>query len=149
MLSTSRKPVFGYRAMVYAISRSGCWVFRVFSPDVHQRHEPFTAIVFSIVTLTIGPSAIKTFNWLGTLWGGQIRFTTPMLFAIDCILFVSGGITGLLLGQTSIDIQLHDTYFVVAHPPDYGGCGNLRHLMGTYWFPKMFSDEREAKLHSG
>jgi cytochrome c oxidase subunit 1 len=116
--------------------------------------SPYTAIVFSLVTLTIGvPSAIKTFNWLGTLWGAQIRFTTPMLFAIGFVsLFVTGGITGLLLGQTSVDIQLHDTHFVVAHFHLIMGVAAIFGIfMGTYfWFPKMFGrmmNEMLGKVH--
>ena len=156
VLSTfARKPVFGYRAMVYAIFAIGLLGFFVWGHHMFiSGMNPFTAIVFSIVTLTIGvPSAIKTFNWLGTLWGGQIRFTTPMLFAIGFVsLFVSGGITGLFLGQTSIDIQLHDTYFVVAHFHLIMGVAAIFGIfMGTYfWFPKMFGrmmNEKLGKLH--
>src|SRR5438094_9113792 len=79
--------------------------------------SPYSAVAFSILTLSIGvPSAIKTFNWLGTLWGAKIRFTTPMLFAIGFVsVFVAGGITGLVLGQTSLDFFFHDNYFVTAH----------------------------------
>src|ERR1051325_10898763 len=99
ILSTfARKPVFGYRAMVYAIFAIGLLGFFVWGHHMFiSGMSPYTAIAFSLVTLTIGvPSAIKTFNWLGTIWGGQIRFTSPMLFALGFVsLFVSGGITGL------------------------------------------------------
>jgi cytochrome c oxidase subunit I len=116
--------------------------------------SPYSAIAFSILTLTIGvPSAIKTFNWLGTLWGGKIRFTTPMLYALGFVsLFVSGGITGLFLGQTSLDVYLHDTYFVPAHFHLIMGVAAIFGIFaGTYyWFPKMFGrmmNEGLGKLH--
>ena len=119
LLSTfARKPIYGYRAMVYAVFAIGLLGFFVWGHHMFMSGiSPMSALVFSMLTLTIGvPSAIKTFNWLGTLWGGKIRFTTPMLFAIGFVsLFVSGGITGLFLGQTSVDIPLHDTYFPVGH----------------------------------
>jgi cytochrome c oxidase subunit 1 len=156
ILSTfARKPVFGYRAMVYAIFAIGLLGFFVWGHHMFiSGMSPYTAIAFSLVTLTIGvPSAIKTFNWLGTLWGGQIRFTAPMLFSIGFVsLFVSGGITGLFLGQTSIDIQLHDTYFVVGHFHLIMGVAAIFGMFsGTYfWFPKMFGrmmHEGLGKIH--
>ena len=156
VLSTfSRKPVFGYRAMVYALFAIGLLGFFVWGHHMFiSGMSPYSAIAFSLVTLTIGvPSAIKTFNWLGTLWGGQIRFTTPMLFAIGFVsLFVSGGITGLFLGQTSIDIPLHDTYFVVGHFHLIMGVAAIFGMFaGTYfWFPKMFGkmmNEGMGKIH--
>jgi cytochrome c oxidase subunit I len=156
ILSTfSRKPVFGYRAMVYAIFAIGLLGFFVWGHHMFiSGMSPYSAIAFSLITLTIGvPSAIKTFNWLGTLWGGQIRFTSPMLFAIGFVsLFVSGGITGLFLGQTSIDIPLHDTYFVVGHFHLIMGVAAIFGMFaGTYfWFPKMFGkmmNEGMGKLH--
>ena len=151
----SRKPVFGYRAMVYALFAIGLLGFFVWGHHMFvSGMSPFSAMAFSLVTLTIGvPSAIKTFNWLGTLWGGQIRFTTPMLFSIGFVsLFVSGGITGLLLGQTSLDIQLHDTYFVVGHFHLIMGVAAIFGMFaGTYfWFPKMFGkmmSEPLGKIH--
>ena len=151
----SRKPVFGYRAMVYSIFAIGLLGFFVWGHHMFiSGMSPYSAIAFSLITLTIGvPSAIKTFNWLGTLWGGQIRFTTPMLFAIGFVsLFVSGGITGLFLGQTSIDIPLHDTYFVVGHFHLIMGVAAIFGMFaGTYfWFPKMFGkmmNEGMGKLH--
>src|SRR5262249_44365311 len=156
LLSTfSRKPVFGYRAMVYALFAIGLLGFFVWGHHMFvSGMNPATAIAFSLVTLTIGvPSAIKTFNWLGTLWHGQIRFSTPMLFAIGFVsLFVSGGITGLFLGQTSIDIPLHDTYFVVGHFHLIMGVAAIFGMFaGTYfWFPKMFGrmmNEPLGKIH--
>src|SRR2546430_3979348 len=98
----ARKPVFGYRAMVFAIFAIGLLGFFVWGHHMFiSGMSPYSAMAFSILTLSIGvPSAVKTFNWIDTLWGGKIRFTTPMLFAIGFVsLFVSGGITGLVLGQ--------------------------------------------------
>jgi cytochrome c oxidase subunit 1 len=151
----ARKPVFGYRVMVYALFSIGLLGFFVWGHHMFiSGMSPYSAIAFSLITLTIGvPSAIKTFNWLGTLWGGQIRFNTPMLFAIGFVsLFVSGGITGLFLGQTSIDIPLHDTYFVVGHFHLIMGVAAIFGMFaGTYfWFPKMFGkmmSEGLGKLH--
>ena len=135
ILSTfARKPVFGYRAMVFAIFAIGLLGFFVWGHHMFiSGMSPYSAIAFSILTLSIGvPSAIKTFNWLGTLWGGRIRFTTPMLFAIGFVsLFVAGGITGLVLGQTSLDFPFHDTYFVIGALPSGDGRGvDLRHVCG-------------------
>jgi cytochrome c oxidase subunit 1 len=156
ILSTfARKPVFGYRAMVYAIFAIGLLGFFVWGHHMFlSGMDPRTGAFFSIITLTIGvPSAIKTFNWLGTLWGAKIRFTTAMLFSIGFVsLFVSGGITGLFLGQTSLDIQLHDTQFVTGHFHLIMGVAAIFGIFaGTYyWFPKMFGrmmNERLGKLH--
>jgi cytochrome c oxidase subunit 1 len=116
--------------------------------------SPYSAVAFSILTLSIGvPSAIKTFNWLGTLWGAKIRFTTPMLFAIGFVsLFVAGGITGLVLGQTSLDFFFHDTYFVTAHFHLVMGVASIFGMFAAtyFWFPKMFGrmmNETLGKLH--
>jgi cytochrome c oxidase subunit 1 len=116
--------------------------------------DPRTAMAFSILTLSIGvPSAVKTFNWLGTLWGGRIQFTTPMLFAIGFVsLFVAGGITGMVLGQTSLDLPMHDTYFVLAHFHLVMGVAAIFGMFaGIYfWFPKMFGrmmNETLGKIH--
>ncbi|MCA1557579.1 MAG: cbb3-type cytochrome c oxidase subunit I, partial [Acidobacteria bacterium] len=114
ILSTfARKPVFGYRAMVFAMFGIGLLGFFVWGHHMFlSGMSPYSGMAFSILTLSIGvPSAIKTFNWLGTLWGGRIRFTSPMLFAIGFVsLFVAGGVTGLVLGQTTLDLSMHDTY---------------------------------------
>src|ERR1051325_5206848 len=156
VLSTfARKPVFGYKAMVYAIFAIGLLGFFVWGHHMFMSGmDPRTAMAFSLITLTIGvPSAIKTFNWLGTLWNSRMRFTTPMLFSLGFVsLFVSGGITGLFLGQTSIDIPLHDTYFPVGHFHLIMGVAAIFGIFtGTYfWFPKMFGrmmNEGLGKLH--
>ncbi|MEW6212936.1 MAG: cbb3-type cytochrome c oxidase subunit I, partial [Acidobacteriota bacterium] len=140
---------------VYAIFAIGLLGFFVWGHHMFQSGmDPRTAIVFSVITLAIGvPSAIKTFNWLGTLWGARIRFTTPMIFSIGFVsLFVSGGITGIFLGQSSIDIPLHDTYFVVGHFHLIMGVAAIFGMFaGTYfWFPKMFGrmmNETLGKIH--
>ncbi|HJQ32287.1 MAG TPA: cbb3-type cytochrome c oxidase subunit I, partial [Pyrinomonadaceae bacterium] len=156
ILSTfARKPIFGYRAMVFAMFAIGLLGFFVWGHHMFiSGMAPLTAAAFSVLTLSIGvPSAIKTFNWLGTLWGARIRFTTPMLFAIGFVsLFVAGGITGLVLGQSSLDLSMHDTYFVLAHFHLVMGVAAIFGMFaGTYfWFPKMFGrmmDERLGKIH--
>jgi len=106
------------------------------------------------MTMAIGvPSAIKTFNWLGTLWGGKIRLSSPMLFAIGFVsLFVSGGISGPFLAQPVLDIPLHDTYFVTGHFHLIMGVASIFGIFAAtyYWFPKMFGrlmNESLARWH--
>src|SRR5260370_12801191 len=113
-----------------------------------------TAVAFWIMPMAIGvPSAIKTFNWLGALMRGRIRFASPMLFAIGFVsLFVSGGISGPFLAQPVLDIQLHDTYFVPAHFHLIMGVASIFGIFAAtyYWFPKMFGrmmNESMARWH--
>src|SRR5438552_3540472 len=151
----SRKPIFGYKAMVYAIMAIGFLGFMVWGHHMFMSGmSPYTAFAFSIMTMAIGvPSAIKTFNWLGTLWGGRIRFTSPMLFAIGFVsLFVSGGISGPFLAQPVLDIPLHDTAFVTGHFHLIMGVASIFGIFAAtyYWFPKMFGrmmNERLAQAH--
>ncbi len=156
VLSTfSRKPVFGYRAMVYALCGIGFLGFCVWGHHMFiSGMSPYSAIAFSLLTMSIGvPSAIKTFNWLGTLWGGSIRFTTPMLFAIGFVsLFVTGGVSGLFLAQPSLDLFLHDGYFVVAHFHIIMGVAAIFGIFAAtyFWFPKMFGrmmNDTMGRLH--
>ena len=156
ILSTfARKPVFGYRAMVFAMFAIGLLGFFVWGHHMFlSGMSPYTGMAFSVLTLAIGvPSAIKTFNWIGTLWGARIRFTTPMLFAVGFVsLFVAGGVTGLVLGQTSLDLSMHDTYFVPGHFHLVMGVAAIFGMFaGTYfWFPKMFGrmmSEKLGKIH--
>src|SRR5687767_8892176 len=156
ILSTfARKPIFGYRAMVFAIFAIGMLGFFVWGHHMFiSGMSPYSAVAFSVLTLSIGvPSAIKTFNWIGTLWGARIRFTTPMLFAIGFVsLFVAGGITGLVLGQTSLDFFFHDTYFVTAHFHLVMGVASIFGMFAAtyFWFPKMFGrmmSESMGKFH--
>src|SRR6266478_5993320 len=156
ILSTfARKPIFGYRAMVFAIFAIGMLGFFVWGHHMFiSGMSPYSAIAFSVITLSIGvPSAVKTFNWLGTLWGGRIRFDTPMLFALGFVsLFVAGGITGLILGQSSLDLPAHDTYIVLAHFHLVMGVASIFGMFAAtyFWFPKMFGrmmNERLGQLH--
>jgi cytochrome c oxidase subunit 1 len=139
----SRKPIFGYKAMVYAMLSIGFLGFMVWGHHMFMSGmSPYTAFAFSVMTMAIGvPSAIKTFNWLGTIWRGRIRFTSPMLFALGFVsLFISGGISGPFLAQPVLDIQLHDTYFVVGHFHLIMGVASIFGIFAAtyYWFPKMF-----------
>jgi cytochrome c oxidase subunit 1 len=156
LLSTfSRKPIFGYKAMVYAMLAIGLLGFMVWGHHMFMSGmSPYSAFAFSVMTMSIGvPSAIKTFNWLGTLWGGRIRLQTPMLFAIGFVsLFVSGGLSGPFLAQPVLDIPLHDTYFVVGHFHLIMGVAAIFGIFGAtyYWFPKMFGrmmNERLGQIH--
>ena len=151
----TRRPIFGYRSMVYAIVAIGFLSFVVWGHHMFMSGmSPFLGTVFTMTTLVIAvPSAVKTFNWLATLWKAKIRFTTPMLFALGIVsLFVTGGLTGVFLGTNAVDIQLHDTYFVVAHFHFImAGAGLFGMLAAVYyWFPKMFGrymNEGLSKVH--
>ena len=151
----SRKPIFGYKAMVYAILSIGLLGFMVWGHHMFMSGmSPYSAFAFSVLTMCIGvPSAIKTFNWLGTMWKGRIRFYTPMLFAIGFVsLFVSGGLSGPFLAQPVLDIQLHDTYFVVGHFHLIMGVAAIFGIFAAtyFWFPKMFGrmmNEGWGKAH--
>ncbi len=156
LLSTfSRKPIFGYKAMVYAMLSIGVLGFMVWGHHMFMSGmSPYTAFAFSLMTMSIGvPSAIKTFNWLGTLYRARIRFASPMLFAIGFVsLFVSGGLSGPFLAQPVLDIQLHDTYFVPAHFHLIMGVAAIFGIFAAtyYWFPKMFGkmmNENLARWH--
>ena len=141
--TNSRKPIFGYMAMVgsfFAIASLSflVWAHHMFVTGMN----PFLGSFFVLFTLLIAvPSAIKVFNWLTTLWKGNIHFTPAMLFSIGFVsLFISGGLTGIWLGNSALDLHLHDTYFVIAHFHLVMGVASMFGMFaGIYhWFPKMF-----------
>jgi cytochrome c oxidase subunit 1 len=139
----SRKPIFGYMAMVGSLFAICILAFLVWAHHMFVTGlNPFLGAFFVLLTLLIAvPSAIKVFNWLTTLWRGNIRFTPGMLFAIGFVsLFISGGLTGLFLGNSTIDLHLHDTKFVVAHFHIVMGVASMfgMHAGIYHWFPKMF-----------
>jgi cytochrome c oxidase subunit 1 len=149
--TNSRKPIFGYHAMVYSLIGITVLSFIVWGHHMFVTGmNPFLGGVFMITTLIIAvPSAVKTFNYLATLWRGNIRFTPAMLFAIGLVsFFISGGLTGIFLGNAALDINLHDTYFVVAHfHLVMGSAAIFGMLSGIYhWFPKLFGRMMNAKL---
>ena len=139
----ARKPIFGYHAMVYSML-SICFLSWI----VYGHHmfisgmNPAVGMAFTVTTMVIAvPSAIKTFNWLGTLWGGNIRFTVPMLNALAFVLmFVIGGLSGIFMASTPVDIFIQDTYFIVAHIHYVVFGGSIFGAFAAiyYWFPKMF-----------
>src|SRR5438093_1218877 len=151
----SRKPIFGYKAMAYALMSIGLLGFMVWGHHMFMSGmSPFSAFSFSLMTMAIGvPSAIKTFNWLGTIHDGRVRFQTPMLFAIGFVsLFVSGSLSRPFLAQPLLDITLHATAFVVGHFHLIMGVAAIFGMFaGTYyWFPKMFGrlmNERWGRVH--
>lgn len=138
-----RKPIFGYRAMVASMIGIMFLAFVVWGHHMFvSGMNPFLGSVFMFLTLIIAvPSSVKVFNYLTTLWRGNIHFTPQMLFSIGLVsFFITGGVTGLILGNSVLDIHLHDTYFVVAHFHFVmGGVSSFGFLAGIYhWFPKMF-----------
>jgi cytochrome c oxidase subunit I len=149
--TNSRKPIFGYRAMIGSLLAITILSFLVWAHHMFvSGMNPFLGSVFMLMTLVIAvPSAVKVFNYLTTLWRGNIRFTPAMLFSIGLVsFFISGGLTGIHLGNASIDIQLHDTYFVVAHfHLVMGSAAFFGMVAGVYhWFPKMFGRMMNEKL---
>jgi cytochrome c oxidase subunit 1 len=141
--TNSRKPIFGYRAMIASLMAIAFLAFIVWAHHMFVTGmNPFLGSIFMFLTLIIAvPSAVKAFNYITTLWRGNIVFTPAMLFSIGLVsLFVSGGLTGIILGNAALDIQLHDTYFVVAHfHIVMGAASAFGFFAGIYhWFPKMF-----------
>ncbi|MDX1945140.1 MAG: cbb3-type cytochrome c oxidase subunit I [Pirellulaceae bacterium] len=139
----ARKPIFGYKPMVYSISGIAGLGFIVWGHHMFvSGMNPMLGMTFMVSTMMIAlPSAVKTFNWLGTVWGGKIQFTTPMLFALSFVsMFIIGGLSGIFMAATPVDIFIHDTYFIVAHFHYVLFAGTAMAVFGAiyFWFPKMF-----------
>lgn len=143
MATNARKPIFGYRAMIISILAIAflstiVWGHHMFVSGMN----PFLGSVFTFTTLLIAiPSAVKAFNWITTLWKGNLQMTPAMLFSIGFVsTFITGGLTGIILGDSALDINVHDTYFVVAHFHLVMGISAIYGLLaGVYhWYPKMF-----------
>ncbi len=151
----ARKPIFGYRAMAFSMIGIAFLSWIVWGHHMFQSGmNPALGTGFMISTMVIAvPSAIKTFNWLGTLWGGSIRFTTPMLNALAFVsMFVIGGLSGIYMASTPVDIFIHDTYYIVAHIHYVVFGGSVFGIFAAiyYWFPKMFGrmmNETLGKIH--
>jgi len=143
MATNSRKPIFGYRAMIMSVLAIAflstiVWGHHMFLSGMN----PFLGSVFTFTTLLIAiPSAVKAFNWITTLWKGNLQFNPAMLFSIGMVsTFITGGLTGIILGDSTLDINVHDTYFVIAHFHLVMGISALYGMFaGIYhWFPKMY-----------
>jgi cytochrome c oxidase subunit 1 len=151
----SRKPIFGYRAMAYAMIAIAFLSWVVWGHHMFQSGmDPALGSSFMITTMIIGvPSAIKTFNWLGTLYKGNIHYTVAMMNALAFVaMFVIGGLSGIWMASTPVDMYIHDTYFIVAHIHYVLFGGSLFGIFAgiTYWYPKMFGrmmNETLGKIH--
>ncbi|MFN5867155.1 MAG: cbb3-type cytochrome c oxidase subunit I [Candidatus Kapaibacterium sp.] len=139
----ARRPIFGYKAMVFAIMGIGFLGFIVWGHHMFQSGmSPLLGTTFVLSTIVIAvPSAIKVFNWLGTLWGGSIRFSSAMLCALAFVsMFIIGGLSGIFMASAAVDIYIHDTYFIVAHFHYVLFGASLFGVFGAiyYWFPKLY-----------
>ncbi len=151
----SRKPLFGYKPMVYAIAGIAGLGFIVWGHHMFvSGMNPALGMTFMVSTMLIAlPSAIKVFNWLGTMWGGNMQFHTPMLFAVAFVsMFIIGGLSGIFMAATPVDIFIHDTYFIVAHFHYVLFSGTAMGVFGAiyFWFPKMFGrmmNDSWGKIH--
>ncbi len=151
----ARKPLFGYKPMVYSIAGIAGLGFIVWGHHMFvSGMNPVLGMTFMVATMFIAlPSAIKVFNWLGTIWGAKIQFHTPMLFALSFVsMFIIGGLSGIFMAATPVDIFIHDTYFIVAHFHYVLFSGTAMGVFGAiyFWFPKMFGrmmNDSWGKLH--
>jgi cytochrome c oxidase subunit I len=150
----SRKPVFGYRLIAMSSMAIALIGFTVWAHHMFTSLTPALRIPFMITSMIIAvPTGIKIFGWIGTIWGGKIRFTTAMLFSIGFLsMFVIGGISGVMLASVPVDIHMHDTYFVVAHFHFvlFGGSVFAVYSGLYHWFPKITGkllNEPLGKLH--
>jgi cytochrome c oxidase subunit I len=149
--TNSRKPIFGYRAMIGSILAIGFLSFIVWGHHMFVTGmNPFIGSVFVFTTLLIAiPSAVKVFNYITTIWRGSLRFTPAMLFSIGLVsTFITGGVTGIILADSALDIAVHDTYFVVAHFHIVMGMSAVFGMFaGVYhWFPKMYGKMLNTRL---
>ncbi|MGE0603359.1 MAG: cytochrome c oxidase subunit I, partial [Xanthobacteraceae bacterium] len=151
----SKKPIFGYLGMAYAMVAIGVVGFVVWAHHMYTDGMSSTAqAYFMVATMVIAvPTGVKIFSWIATMWGGSIRFPAPMLFSVGLIfLFTLGGVTGVILSNAGVDRAFHDTYYVVAHFHYTMSLGATFGIFAGwyYWFPKMFGytySEGLAKLH--
>jgi cytochrome c oxidase subunit 1 len=151
----SRKPLFGYKPMVFSIAGIAGLGFIVWGHHMFQSGmDPRLGTGFMLATIMIAlPSAVKTFNWLGTAWGANIQYTTPMLNALAFVsMFVIGGLSGIFMAATPVDIAIHDTYFIVAHLHYVLFMSSVFGIFAAiyYWYPKMFGrmmSEPWGKVH--
>jgi heme/copper-type cytochrome/quinol oxidase subunit 1 len=151
----SRKPLFGYRPMIYASSAIALLGFLVWGHHMFQSGmNPAMGEAFALSTIVIAlPSGIKVFNWLATIWGGRLHLTVPMLNALAFVsLFVIGGLSGIVMSSTAIDAQLHMTYYIVAHIHYvlFGGSTFGIFAAIYFWYPKMFGrmmNENLGRIH--
>ncbi len=149
--TNARKPIFGYKAMIGSILAIGFLSFIVWGHHMFVTGmNPFLGSVFVFTTLLIAiPSAVKVFNYLTTLWKGSLVLTPAMLFAIGLVsTFITGGVTGIILADSALDIMMHDTYFVVAHFHIVMGMSAVFGMFGGvyHWFPKMFGRMMNTRL---
>ena len=149
--TNSRKPIFGYRAMIGSMLAIGFLSFIVWGHHMFMTGmNPFLGSVFVFTTLLIAiPSAVKAFNYITTMWKGNLQFTPAMLFSVGLVSsFITGGVTGIILADSTLDINVHDTYFVVAHFHIVMGLSAIFGMFaGVYhWFPKMFLRMMNKKL---